>query len=288
MSMRTESIESRGVVPFRSVHVPTDFSQGSHRAFEHALRLAVDGQTELRLLHVGKDKNPPWDEFPGVRHTLARWGVLDRNSDKSDVLELGVEPTKFFLRTRNPVKAILKDLETSRPDLIVMATHARLGLARIFQSSLCKKVARYSHLPTLMVPHGSEGLVEENTGRLTLERVLIPISPEVAPARAVKLAGRFVATLNCEKVVARLIYIGEKGDGPAIDVDNTDKMTWEYVSRPGEVLDELNKEVTDFKPDLVVMMSRGRDSVMDTFMPGKLETLTGFANCPILTENVAF
>jgi nucleotide-binding universal stress UspA family protein len=54
----------------------TDFSEGAAAAFEHALALALDLGEDLTLLHAGAEagRDVPWDRFPHVRETLARWG----------------------------------------------------------------------------------------------------------------------------------------------------------------------------------------------------------------------
>jgi nucleotide-binding universal stress UspA family protein len=272
---------------FNSIHLPTDFSRGSHTAFEHALRIAIDGQCSLRLVHVGDEESPPWDEFPGIRLTLERWGALPPRSQKEDVLKLGVQVQKFFVPTNDPVKAIVKDVDRKQPDLLVMATHARQGLSRLLHSSICKQVVRQTQLPTLIVPHGAQGLVDSKTGVSQLQRILIPVSPEVQPRLTVELTNRFVYTLKGDLVTARLIYVGNDHEGPALDTADSDRIQWEYVTRDGGVVDELSREIENFRPDLIVMLGRGRDSVLDFLMPGKMERIAGEAGCPLLVQNVA-
>jgi nucleotide-binding universal stress UspA family protein len=275
------------VSSFTSIHVPTDFTEGSHRAFEHALRLALDGQCALRLLHVGTDDRPPWTQFPGIRFTLEKWGALPNDSSKSDVVALGVKPSKYYVRTEKPVKAIVGDLKESIPDLVVMAGHARSGLSRLLHPSVCKQVARGAKLPTLLVPHGCDGFVDSESGECRLSKVLIPISPEVRPGRAVELAARLISTVQSDLVTARFIYVGEPSDMPTFDIPSSDRVQWESVCRQGDVLGELAEEVEEFGPELIVMIGRGRDSVMDFFMPGKIEKIATFSDCPLLIQNIA-
>lgn len=61
-----------------------DFSRQSEIAFHHAVRLAVPSGAKLDVLHV--DQSPhvvAWEEFPDVRDTLALWGMLPENGDRS-------------------------------------------------------------------------------------------------------------------------------------------------------------------------------------------------------------
>jgi len=272
---------------FTSLHLPTDFTQASHRAFEHALRLALDGKTALRLFHVGKEERPPWSQFPGIRFTLEKWGVLPAGSDKGDVVDLGMKPSKYFVRTDQPVEAILKDLRELKPDLLVMATHARSGVSRIFHPSVCKQVVRGAKLPTLIIPQGCEGFVSDERGECSIKRVLIPISPEVQPGRAVELVTQLLDTLDVKGVKARLIYVGEQHEMPVFDIADSERLLWDSVCRQGEVLAQLEAELESFQPQLLVMTGRGRDSVMDFLLPGKIERLTGNSLCPLLVQNVS-
>lgn len=272
---------------FADIHLPTDFSKGGHRAFDHALKLALNGCCSLRLFHVGTEDTPPWSDFPGVRRTLEKWGVLPEGSSKEQVTELGVTPNKYFVRTDQPVKAILHDLKKEQPDLVVMGTHARTGLSRLLHTSVCKEVTREGHRPTLIVPHSTPGFVDENTGECSLDRILVPVSPEVRPGKAAELTRRLIHTVAREQVRVRLFYVGRPEDAPALDLPADDLIAWESTHREGEVLKELAAEVDNYAPDVVVMLSRGRDTVFNMLMPDKLEKAVSWAACPILTQNIA-
>ncbi|PYS71622.1 MAG: hypothetical protein DMF69_09750, partial [Acidobacteria bacterium] len=74
-----------------SVLHPTDFSEGSKVAFHHALKAALLAKSRLTLLNVSPDGASQWDDFPGVRETLERWGLLPKGSPTSAVGELGID-----------------------------------------------------------------------------------------------------------------------------------------------------------------------------------------------------
>lgn len=271
---------------FSRIYHPTDFSQGSQTAFEHSLRLALNAQGTLRLVHVGEEESPDWAGFPGVRFTLERWGLLSPGSLKSDVLNLGLEVQKFFMSTKDSEKAIASDISRKNAELVVMATHARQGLGRLLHTSVFKHVLRSSKKPILVVPHGVSGFVEPESGRCHLRRVLIPVSPEVHPNHVVHLANRFFETLEAEKVEARFLYVGEKAEAPALQYRDSERVHWEYVTRTGEVVRTISGELASFAPQLIIMLERGRNSVMDYLIPGKLERLTGESDCPLLVQNI--
>jgi len=64
------------------------------------------------------------------------------------------------------------------------------------------------------------------------------------------------------------------------------KAAWESVCRQGDVLAQLTEELRSFKPQLLVMVGRGRDSVLDFLLPGKIEQVASLAACPLLVQSV--
>ena len=82
---------------------PSDFSEASEAAFAHALKTALVAHSRLTLLHVTSDRTPGWwTDFPGVRRTLERWGLLPPNSPQSAVPELGIDVEKILRHGRDP------------------------------------------------------------------------------------------------------------------------------------------------------------------------------------------
>lgn len=74
---------------------PTDFSEDSQVAFAHALKLAVAYRAELTIMHVDPEVSPEgFEDFPRVRPTLAKWGLLPESSAKGDVTRLGLHIRK--------------------------------------------------------------------------------------------------------------------------------------------------------------------------------------------------
>jgi nucleotide-binding universal stress UspA family protein len=76
-------MNSNGEPLIRIVH-PSDFSRSSRVAFAHALKIALRSNAELEIVHVerhkvGSDRDVHWTEFPGVRATLARFGITARS-----------------------------------------------------------------------------------------------------------------------------------------------------------------------------------------------------------------
>ena len=108
-------------IKVKSVFHPSDFSQASEVAFAHALKIALVARANLTVLHVRAVPGTEWQDFPGVRHTLERWGLIPKGSPKSTVAKLGIGVDKVIASGKDPVKACLGFLEKHPGDLIVLA-----------------------------------------------------------------------------------------------------------------------------------------------------------------------
>src|SRR5215467_3344461 len=133
----------------QSILHPTDFSEGSRVAFHHALKAALLAKSEFNLLNVSPDGTSQWSDFPGVRETLERWGLLPKGSPKSAVQQLGIDVRKVVARENDPVDAVLRFLKKNPADLIVLATHQREGRTRWLDKSVAEPVARKAWEMTL-------------------------------------------------------------------------------------------------------------------------------------------
>src|SRR4051812_12173851 len=138
-----------------SVLHPSDFSAGSLTAFQHALKAALVARSRLTILHLSPEVAEAWTEFSGVRDTLERWGLLTPGSPKFAVPELGIDVHNVIARHDNPVKSVLRQLETKPADLIVLATHPHQDRATWLGRIVTEPMARRSGQMTLFIPDGA-------------------------------------------------------------------------------------------------------------------------------------
>src|SRR5262245_9435639 len=157
-----------------SVLHPTDFSEGSKVAFYHALKATLLARSKLTLLNVSTEGTSAWADFPGVRETLERWGLLPKGSPRSAVSQLGIDANKVVVQKDDPVEAVLGYLRKHPADLIVLHTHHREGRVRWLGKSVAAPVARRAALITLFIPGSSDGFVSAEDGSVSLTHILIP------------------------------------------------------------------------------------------------------------------
>lgn len=199
-------------LPFvASVLHPTDFSEASERAFAHALAIALVRRTRFALLHVAAGSlEDAWTEFPPVRRTLERWGLLEPGSARKAVFEqLGMRVEKVAARGRDPVRSIVDHLERDPVELIVLATEGRNGMPRWLRASVAEDVAARTRALTLFVPSSARGFVDLDDGHLSLRRIVVPVVETPSAAVAVELAARVSRAVGEGAVEVTLLHVGE-------------------------------------------------------------------------------
>jgi len=151
--------------PVQTILHPTDFSERSGHAFRFACLLARDLGAHLIVLHVMPPEAialqgefmtyvPPSDKYREELSEKLHWlGAEDPAVEVEHLLEEG-----------DPAAVILRVVETTPCDLIVMGTHGRTGLSRVLMGSVAEEVVRRASCPvlTLKVPLSKAPSVPEN------------------------------------------------------------------------------------------------------------------------------
>lgn len=266
--------------PFvQSVFHPSDFSEASEVAFAHALAIALLRRTDFAILHAGSRMEESWTRFPAVRRTLERWGLLEPGSPRRAVFdELSVRVTKIDAKG-NPVQACLDYVRKREPDLVVLATEGRDGLARWLQPSTAQRIAQRSGTLTLFVPAGCRPLVDPADGRIQLERILLPVAASPDSARASLYATRLAKTLGDDSVQITRLHVGE-GPLPDVPLPLGEAWSWADERRKGNVIQEIVSAARG--ADLVVMPTDGRDGFLDVFRGSHTERVVREVDCPVL------
>jgi len=272
-----------------SVFHPTDFSEGSHLAFAHALAVALLRETDLTILHAGRDflAEDEWTKFPAVRRTLESWGCLEPGSPRSAVLEqLNVRVKKVNLRSLRPAAAIHRYVSEHEIDLVVLATEGREGMPGWLQPSMAESTAREPKLMTLFVPAGGRGFVDPTTGAIHLSRVLVPVAHEPSARSALVYATR-IARFAAKPVEIVLLHVGD-GPAPSLDRPSDPQFRFREERRTGNVIDEIERTARELDVDLIAMTTDGRDGFLGVLgRSSHTEQVVRAAPCPVLAVPVA-
>ena len=269
-----------------SVLHPTDFSEGSKIAFYHSLKAALQARSGLTLLHVSTDGGSAWSDFPGVRETLEKWGLLEKGSPKAAVMNLGIDVRKTIARKRNPVKAVLEYLDEHPAELIVLATHQRHGAARWLNSSVAEPISRHATEMTLFISGESRGFVSADDGSVSLQNILVPIALTPRAQPALEAAARLVKSFGCDEGTFHLLHVGDRGSAPAVRTPEVQSWEWQQDVRGGEVIQAIIDASEETQADLIVMATDGRDGFLDGLRGSHSERVVRLAGVPLLTVPV--
>ena len=277
--------DGTAIAPIRSILHATDFTVSSALAFAHALKIALAGKTKMYVLHCdrGSGDEVDWSQFPGVRRTLAKWGVLPEGSSTADVGDkLGIHLAKVSARERDPVRAIVRFVKDHKNDLIVLATHGRDGLPRWLRGSVAEPAARAVDAATLFIADGARGFVDAASGAVHLRNVLIPVDHQPQPQAAVREAQRLCRTLATPEVALHLLYVGEPGEMPAVEVETAPPFELHRAARSGEVVGEILAAAAACEADLIAMATAGHQGFLDALRGSTTERVLRHAPCPVL------
>ena len=141
----------------RRVLHPSDFTSFSRAALRKAIEMAKANRAELLLVHVVSPVVPvPGDEYisPKIYDDLA---VSARVSAQKQLDKLSAQVKKARVKSRAfvlegaPAEEIVRFARGRRVDLIVMGTHGRAGLAKLFVGSVADRVVAAASCPVLTV-----------------------------------------------------------------------------------------------------------------------------------------
>jgi nucleotide-binding universal stress UspA family protein len=141
----------------RRILHPTDFSSASRTAFKKAVAMAKADRAELLLAHVLAFPAPILSDgfmSPTIYDDLSRSMRADgqKRLDKliAQAKAAGVRASGLLLEGM-PADAINRAARVKRADMIVIGTHGRTGLARLFMGSVAERVVGGAPCPVLTV-----------------------------------------------------------------------------------------------------------------------------------------
>jgi len=138
----------------RKILFPTDFSELSSEALAMATTMAHDRGATLLILHVGE----PTPIAAGESY----YGVTEPDREELLAMVERVKPAdpsvpyEYRVEMGNPTEVIVRVAEEEGCDMIVMATHGRRGLSRLFLGSVAEEVVRKALCPVLTIKHHVE------------------------------------------------------------------------------------------------------------------------------------
>jgi len=147
------------MLPLRKILAPTDFSEPSYAALDHATELAAHFGAELCLLHIVPFSSGSPADFTGMTAVMtAGPSDAERCDDAMRQLrEVAATHVAHGVKVRCEVKMGYADKEIAcmaaaeNCDLLVIATHGLTGWRHMVFGSVAEAIVRQAHCPVLTV-----------------------------------------------------------------------------------------------------------------------------------------
>lgn len=141
----------------RRILHPSDFSPASSAAFAKAVELARENKAELVVVHVLASVAPIVGEgyvspqaYEQIQASVRAHGQKQLDALLARAARAKVKARGLLLEGV-PHAQIVRAAKGQRADLIVMGTHGRSGLARLFLGSVAERVVATAPCPVMTV-----------------------------------------------------------------------------------------------------------------------------------------
>ena len=295
----------------RSILFATDFSQPSEKALRHSLALARFYKSDFCLAHVmsslgftmaGPDAITRGEEaisrdFADLEASLLRTGALT-----------GIQH-KFIVRQGELWPELREIIREENSDLLVVGTHGRHGIAKLFFGSVAEQIFRQANCPVLTFGPNTASrpwFETSTTQRTFLFATDFGLASLRGLPQAVAAANKFGARLVLLSIVPRasrnhqrvnnhradarlktLQRLAELADSAEI---HPRPELYAELESPGRVSEKILETADELRADLIVM---GLHDAPHTGIISHLDLADTYdvvchAGSPVLTVNSAF
>lgn len=255
-------------MPSLIAHAYVGTSEHDGLPHAHAIALASALGAKLVNVHAATGAHDDASPGPSAQARLAAWGRAPIE-----------EETLIHRCCDDPVDTVLDALRRLEPDLVVVGTEQRRGLARVFGESRAEVITANLEVPVLIVPRGAAGFVGPE-GEVALRRVVIPCGDRAAAHAALDAALAWVEAIDAQDATFVLLHVGE-GEPPELDHPASARVRIEREHLDGDVDRTLAEAASG--ASLVVMATRGHDSLYDELMGSHTERVMRLVRCPLLS-----
>ena len=297
------------MVEIGKILCPTDFSNFSERALDHALPLAKWYGAEVSVLHVIPKVLMPPEAYPYLSEPLtpdprARERALDELGRFAHrARDMGV-PIEVRLEEGEAVDEILKVAQKLPAQLVVMGTHGRRGFERLVLGSVAEKVLRKATCPVMTVTLGPEEA--ETSHDALFKRILCPIDFSTCSTKALEYALSLAKEADAQLTLLHVLeaQLEEAGEMAAFALNEyrdflkrnalerlqqavpEEARAWcrpECLVASGRSYRQILNVAKEQDADLIVMGVQGRNAVDLALFGSTTHHVVRDARCPVLT-----
>jgi nucleotide-binding universal stress UspA family protein len=260
--------------------VCTDGSAGGNNAVAGTLDLAKACGSTVHVLQVVQVVPEFQAVMPDLRGTLEKEVQDNFEIIKTEADKLGVSIQPHMLIGQQPHAAIVAEVESIQPDLVVMGRRGKHGLGDLLMGSVTARVIGHSPVNVLVVPRG---------GSIGFQRILVAsdgsvhseITWELALSMAKQAASQLIAVavapeegdiIEAQALVHRLLTAANRAGMPLKGISPQG-----VAPDAGIIHQAIKNEV-----DLIIMGSHGRTGLKRLLMGSVTERVIGQSPCPVL------
>lgn len=266
--------------------VPTDFSPTAEMAFQFALRLASNIESEIVLYHVFTplenlyiDTEEERDAY-NVKTSAELYQKLDdlkakAHSDYSSI-------TITTVLGRSPIiESILGYAESNQFQMIIMGTQGASGIKKVIIGSQAARIIEDAKIPVLLIP-------DEFSGEIP-KKVLFATTCNVQDKDALSTVLKWTAPLNPKFTIVHICEDETNGAHPTLkDYDaaipvafDKNNIAFRRVSS-SYATETMEKLATDFPYDMLAMIRRKKTFFGRIFLKSLSRDMAYLTTCPLL------
>jgi nucleotide-binding universal stress UspA family protein len=284
--------EPREVGEVREILFPSDLSAAADHALAHAAMLAEELQAHLVLYHaIPAEAEGASDALDREKQRREERGAYEHLLSRLD--RLTTTHGVHLERAASAAHAVVAYARASRPDLVVMATHARRGVSRLVLGSVTEAVIDAAVAPVLCIREPDPRVV------LPYRRILVPTDLSEPSRRAFPLAAVLARSFGAHVIAlhAASPRIGRTTAGitDAIDaVMPSDRALIQFLGRAfrgvvvepmvvlGSAWARIVEAARDERADLIVISTHGHGGLVDRVLGTHAERVVQEAPCPVI------
>jgi nucleotide-binding universal stress UspA family protein len=279
---------------FKTVLVPTDFSDYAEKALEYVISLKDVGVEKVVLLHAMQTV----EEYPVMKkHQKKVEGWLAKSADL--LKEHGFE-VETRVETGTAYRVILKVAEETRASMIVIGCHGE-GLQGVVVGSVADRVTRESEIPVMLVKflvteEGDIHKLEKVTAE-SFHKVLYPTDFSLCSTHTLEYVREF-RKVGCKEVVIVSI-IDTRPHRARFDADQAQRETEKrlevirkeleerglkatVIVRQGTPLEKLLDIAKEEDISMICIGSTGKGFFKEMMVGSVSDSIVRKAKCPVL------
>ncbi|HLA79742.1 MAG TPA: universal stress protein [Vicinamibacteria bacterium] len=279
-------------VAVHEILFPSDLSPASDRAFDHAHFLAERLGARLTLFHAVDTAHLSEAREAGDPEVARRLARAARSHLDRHTTTLTTQHRIVVEQSNQAAQALLAQIRATHPDLVVMATHGREGLAHFFLGSVTERILEVGGSPVLCVREPDHGVA------LPYRRILVPVDLTETSRLAFPLAALLARTFDAEVLA---IHVAQVKAGSLNGISALIEETVPSEERLGQFLepefaglrvrarveigspwDRIVETALLDKADVIVLSTHGADSLTDRILGSRAERIVRQSPCPVL------